>query len=210
MKTMMKMGLVMVAMAVASMLCVGNAWGASPRVDDGYGQGTSFSPLGLGFVPPVQFPGVEQDIVGFRLNILVGENRDVSFLDIGSLANVVDGYLYGFQLAGLANKVYASEGAIQLAGCVNYVERGFAGLQIAGLANYAASDMNGFAIGCVNYVGGDFQGAQIGVLNIIQEGEGLQIGAFNYAKSLKGLQIGVFNVIETSPMSFMPVINCFF
>lgn len=208
MKKMMKTGLV--ALAVVMMLSAGNALGASARADDGYGQGTAFSPLGLGFIPPVQFPGVEQDIVGFRLNILVGENRDVSFLDIGSLANVVDGYLYGFQVAGIANKVYASEGAIQIAGAVNYVERGFAGLQIAGLANYAASDMNGFAIGCVNFVGGDFQGAQIGALNLAGTAEGLQIGAFNYAKSLKGLQIGAINVIETSPVPFLPVVNCCF
>lgn len=208
MKKMMKIGLVVLSVAV--MLGAGNALGASSRVDDGYGQGTSFSPLGLGFIPPVQFPGVDQDIVGFRLNILVGQNRDVSFVDIGSLANVVDGYLYGFQVAGLANKVYASEGAIQIAGAVNYVERGFAGLQIAGLANYAASDMNGFAIGCVNYVGGDFQGAQIGALNLAGTAEGLQIGAFNYAKSLKGLQIGAINVIETSPVPFLPVVNCCF
>lgn len=208
MKKTKKMGLV--AMAVAVMLGAGNAPGATARVDDGYGQGTSFSPLGLGLIPPVQFPSVEQDIVGFRLNLLMGENRDVSFLDIGAVANVVDGYLYGVQVAGIANKVYASEGSVQIAGCLNFVERGFAGIQISGLANYAASDMNGFAIGCVNYVGGDFQGAQLGVLNLVGEAEGLQIGAFNYAKSLKGLQLGVFNVIQNSPVPFLPVANCSF
>lgn len=47
----------------------------------------SSSPIGLGLVPPIQFPDTEFGINGFRLG-LVGINREARGLDIGIIGNV--------------------------------------------------------------------------------------------------------------------------
>ncbi len=166
-------------------------------------------PLGFGLFPPAQFPPESGDVIGFRFGIFASRNYNVSFLDIASLVNLVDGNLMGIEVAGLCNKICTSDGALQVAGICNICEMGFSGMQIAGIANMVDENFMGLQIGCFN-VAETVDGAQIGVFNKGGAVRGVQIGAFNTATTLVGVQIGVINFIEDSSVPCLPVINAHF
>lgn len=166
------------------------------------------SPIGISLVPPVQFPPRDWDIYGVRLNIFVGAGRDVGFIDVGVLGNIVDGNLSGIEIAGLYNRIGSSDGAIQAACIMNYSKHDFCGVQL-GLVNSVDGDMQGLQAGAVN-LAQDGAGVQLGVFNRAERFSGLQIGFANYAYQLEGVQIGVFNVIEDSNIPFMPIVNAAF
>ena len=143
-----------------------------------------------------------------RLNIFVGEHRNVGFVDVGVLGNIVNGNLTGVQLAGIYNRVGSSDGAIEAACIMNDVRHDFCGVQL-GLVNRVGGDMEGLQAGVINMTQ-DGAGIQMGLFNRAERFSGLQIGVANYAYQLEGVQIGVFNVVEDSNIPFMPVLNAAF
>lgn len=165
-------------------------------------------PIAISLVPPAQVPLSDWDVFGVRLNVFVGEHRNVAFVDGGVLGNIVNGSLLGVQLAGIYNEVGSSCGAIQVAGFFNHIKHDFCGIQLS-LVNRVDGDMQGLQAGLVNLTQ-DGAGLQFGVFNRAERFSGLQLGVANYAYQLQGLQVGVFNVIEDSSVPFMPVINVAF
>lgn len=165
-------------------------------------------PLAIGIIPPLQMPPETWDIVGIRLNLLVGRHNNVTILDIGTLANLSLGKMQGIEVAGIWNQVYQDLMGIQVSGIANRVYGDLTGLQIAGIANYnGAADTTGLQIASVNVNQGETTGVQIGIYNQVESMSGVQIGLFNSADNFIGMQLGLCNLIRQSPCPFMVILN---
>ena len=46
-------------------------------------------PIAIAIAPSFEVPSADQDVVGLRLNLLAARHRNVTFLDIGTLAGMV-------------------------------------------------------------------------------------------------------------------------
>jgi len=167
----------------------------------GFSQGTDYSnlegayPVQLALFPPVQLVPSQEDVVGFRLN-LIGVNRNVSALDLG-LVNWTTGEFRGVG-AGIINVVRGNsyEAAI---GFFNYTEGDMTGFQgIPFLTFWNAFNLVDGRVGGVQ--GGLFNqaqelcGAQVGLVNIGYQAAGLQLGIYNYSIEDGGVQAGFINV----------------
>ena len=107
---------------------------------------------------PIQIYKPDVSISGFRLNLLLGINENVSGLDLG-VANIANGELRGLQL-GLYNQAGTSRGA-QL-GLMN-TARESKSLQF-GIFNHT-EEMGGLQIGLLYNSADTMKGVQIGLLN---------------------------------------------
>ena len=153
------------------------------------------TPFALSFAPKFEVPGESWDVVGLRLNILVGSHRGVYALDIGCLGNFADYKMDGIGVAGLFNSVGESDGAFHVAGIFNFAAFDFSGCQISG---------------CYSATEGSHCGLQIGLANYAGSLAGAQIGIVNFAERLKGVQIGLANLNRSSPVVFLPIANAAF
>lgn len=153
------------------------------------------TPFALSFAPKFEVPGESWDVVGLRLNILVGSHRGVYALDIGTLGNFADYKMDGIGVAGLFNSVGESDGAFHVAGIFNFAAFDFSGCQISGVYSCTEGTHCGLQIGLANYAG-SLAGAQIGIVN--------------FAERLKGVQIGLANLNRSSPVVFLPIANAAF
>ena len=149
------------------------------------------TPLAVSLAPGFGVPDEDWNICGIRLNIFAGKHHDISFLDVGTIANLAAGEANGLQLAGVYNQADSCGGALQIAGVANRCDNGFVGIQSA----------------LVNAAGTVAGGLQIGVFNRTESLTGLQIGVVNYTHEAVGLQIGLLNVIADSPCAIMPIVN---
>lgn len=161
------------------------------------GKYSSATPLGLGIVPPVQFPPSNFDVKGLRLSLIYGVNRKVYGIDVGLIGNMTNQYSSGTAIAGIFN--------------YNRGNSTIVGAQIAGLANINKED--GSVYGVQASLGAnlskftDIHGAQIGLYNTARHVYGLQLGLVNRAANLHGLQIGLANFNDEGPFRVSPLIN---
>lgn len=167
----------------------------------GFSQGTDYSdpegayPVQLALFPPVQLVPSQEDVVGFRLN-LIGVNREVSALDIGVL-NWTTGDFRGAGV-GIVNIVRGDsyEAAI---GFFNYTEGDMTGFQGIPLLtfwnafNIVGARAGGLQGGLYNQAQ-ELCGAQIGLANVGSDANGLQMGLFNYSITNSGVQAGFVNL----------------
>lgn len=167
------------------------------------------TPFAFGIVPGVSLPPENWSVVGLRINLFAGRQRNLWGIDAGGLGNILDGSLTGIQGAGLWNQVGEAPAALQSAGIANLCERDFCGIQTAGIYNWTGEEFMGLQVGLLNRVGG-LTGLQVGLYNGADHGCGLQIGLINVARALEGVQIGLANVNEQSPLEFFPVMNMAF
>ena len=123
-----------------------------------------WSPVAFAFVPDLQWPNKDFDVMPFRLNLLVGRHLDVSGLDIGGVGNLVTREFNGLQVAPLFNLIGESTGAVQVSCGLNRCDGAMYGLQV-GLVNVAEQG-SGIQVGLVNY-GNVYRGLQIGAANLI-------------------------------------------
>ena len=167
----------------------------------GSSQGTDYSdpegayPVQLALFPPVQLVPSQEDVAGFRLN-LIGVNREVSALDIG-FVNWTTGEFRGVG-AGLVNVVRAdSYGAY--VGFLNYSSGNMTGFQgipfltFWNAANIVRGRTSGVQGGLYNQ-SEELRGAQIGLVNIGYDATGVQLGLYNYSLDNGGVQAGLINV----------------
>jgi hypothetical protein len=146
------------------------------------------SPIQLSLFDPIQIVKSDQDVKGFRFNLLYGYNQNVTGVDLG-LVNRVGGDFVGFQY-----------------GTVNWGEGNGKGLSW-GIVNYYAGDYVGWQSAAVNYTGGRFKGFQHGVFNYAAKMRGFQLGIWNQTESLYGLQIGLININSAGdPLNFFPIV----
>lgn len=156
--------------------------------------------------------GYTAGVSGLEIGGLFNLNKkDVRYLQVAGLFNVVGGSVTGLQVGGLQNTVLKSVTGVQVAGINNYVKGNVRGLQVGGIANISGGEMKGLQVaGVFNYQNRHVSGVQIGGVGNIGGGEvkGLQVaGVFNYAKKLKGLQIGLINIADTSDGYSIGLIN---
>jgi hypothetical protein len=158
---------------------------------------TDVTHLGLGIVPPAQFPPSKFSVKGLRLSVLWGRNENVTGIDLGLIGNTTKDSFTGSAVSGIFN---LNEGnttimGVQLAGITNmnlYRTRIF-GIQAALAANIGDTT--------------DIFGVQIGIYNRARTVYGVQIGLINFAKDLHGVQIGLANFNEEGPFTVAPLIN---
>jgi uncharacterized protein YjbI with pentapeptide repeats len=189
----------------------------------------TYRPVSIAFVPGFSTNGPDSREVSsnFSLNIIGGNLGQLHGVELGSVFNLEEDDVLGFQAAGAANVLGGSFGGLQQAGAVNIVGNEFAGAQMAGAANVVGGDFvgaqmagavnivgNGFAgaqlAGAVNVAGQDLAGVQLaGAANIATERfRGLQLsGAVNVAEEFSGAQIGVVNIVGMGRGLQLGVVN---
>lgn len=169
--------------------------------------GMEVSPIALSLCTPAQFPPQDWDINGLRINLLWGIHNNVSVLDLGVLANICTGDMYGIQIAGISNDVACSCQGLQIATLLNRSGGNIEAIQVACFnINGPDSYTNAIQLGLMN-MAGNASGIQAGIFNKAADMQGLQIGLINCAYSLDGVQIGLCNFIENAVYPFMIGIN---
>lgn len=209
-----------------------------------------WSPLGIGIAAPLQIPFTDSDVCGIRLGGFFSWNADMFGVDAGvvsletgsmagiqwsaftwtaegaygvqcaGLANVVDGNVYGIQVAPV-NVDWSDVWGLQV-GLVDYCGS-FNGIQFAGmnwnntpsygwqtaLVNANQEEFAGLSAGAVNY-STRLVGCQVGLVNCADSSTGLQVGVVNAAQRAHGVQIGFVNMICEGPLPVMVVANASF
>jgi len=185
---------------------------------------------------PIQFslvPGLgthgqmgAQVINKFSLNLVAGytagsnglelagianfDKKNVRYVQVAGIGNVVGGTVSGVQLAGIHNQDLDSVRGVQAAGISNVVGRSVSGVQLAGIANLVAKNTRGVqAAGISNMTGDSVKGVQLaGIVNSGKTVNGLQAsGILNYTKRLRGVQIGLINIADSSSGFTIGLVN---
>ena len=152
-----------------------------------------WSCLSLSCVPALEFPKREADVRGCRLNLLVGSHHDVSWIDVGGVANVVSNEFSGIQFAGVGNVVRHCTDGIQFAGLFNVGGWDFTGMQCSPGLNIAGA-VDGIQLAGLGNLNLKMHGFQVaGGGNFTAAGSGCQIAVIgkNHADKIKGAQCGV-------------------
>ena len=238
--------LVLSSLAVMAVCGIANAKEFYGEVDH------PITPITISFADPIQLPFNNWKTYGLRFNLFVGNSFSVRGLDCGlvgmtasdfrgaafSMANWVEGDMYGVQLAAIGNVVNGYTRGVQMSAIINYNQSAFTGAQMSlinfnsafmglqfglldwnkgvcyglefGGVNVNDSELHGWAIGAINY-SARLYGTQIGVVNVVPEkGRGLQLGLFNAATEFQGVQVGLLNIIGDGAVPIFPVINANF
>ena len=175
-------------------------------LDRGCTGANDWSPFALAIVPALEIPSGQWNVYGLRLNLFVGRHENIGYFDIGGLANLGAGEVYGIQTAGIYNQVGTGAGIFQTAGIANHCLDDLLGLQIAGVFSKTDDRLTGGQIAPLAFAG-TLQGLQIGIFNRVEILSGLQIGVVNSAYQAEGVQIGLLNVIADSSASILPILN---
>jgi len=178
------------------------------------------TPLQIALFDPVQIFSEEADVMGLRLNVIYGVNRNVGGVDVGlcneaqkDFAGIgvggfvnIAGRAEGVYLAGLGNLTVDGMTGIEIAGFMNLYSDPFAkkestwrGIQISSIAN-AAVVMRGVQVCGVGNSADDMKGVALaGLGNIVDTMNGLQLaGLINLGWNVEGAQISaLYNRADT-------------
>ena len=110
------------------------------------------------------------------------DKKEVRYVQVAGISNVVGGKVSGVQLAGIHNHDLDSVSGVQAAGISNKVSGDFSGVQLAGVINIAQKSTKGVQVSVINYTK-KLKGVQIGLVNIADSSSGLMIGLVNIAKN---------------------------
>ncbi len=188
--------------ALITLLCISNSHAA-------------LSPIGIGIVPPIQFPTEDVTVGGVRLSALWSNHRSMNGIDLGVVGNMSSISFTGLSVAGLFNwnKGSVTILGLQAAGItnINVNKTTITGLQIAGgvNSNVAASTHVGLQLALIANLSPftDVYGGQVGFYNSARDVYGIQIGVINVADKLHGLQIGLVNFHKMGLFAICPIIN---
>lgn len=159
------------------------------------------------FAPDLQIVDASENVSGLRINIVYGENADVSGADLG-IVNSTTGDFVGFGWAPGANLVDGSAAGVQWSWIYSHTAGEFTGWQSGLIARIGGADSAGFQSGWINLVETDFTGLQLGLVNRAERVRGLQLGFVNLADHLDGLQIGLVNYAGNSDVyKILPIVN---
>ncbi len=203
---------------VAAVLAIISAMGRAHAADSGT---TPFAigicEFGWNTIYMVRIPDSGYSVHGLRINLFLGNHRDLTGLDLGIGCNELEGSLRGvgvallsnesedvagLQVGGIGNASGTVRGAqiggfgnlagaaygLQAAGFLNSVWDGFQGLQVAGYGN-----VSGAFIG--TNANARAAGAQFALFQNTAVGDlcGVQVSLANDAYRLRGVQAGLFN-----------------
>ena len=174
----------------------------------------AFSPLAIGLFAPVQFPPSDFSVTGLRLNIFLGDHRDVYGVNLGLFGSMTEQQFVGLGVSGLFNYNKGATSAVflQAAGVanVNVNKASVVGVQVAGVinSNVAESSIVGIAFAPVNLSPNTkIYGVSAGIYNSDNEVFGFQIGLINMVDHLHGLQIGLVNINRQGLFYIAPILN---
>jgi hypothetical protein len=123
------------------------------------------------------------------LNLLAGYSAGTRGVELGGLANVSKGSMFGLQMVGLTNIVGGNMYGLQMAGVANINRVNTNGGQLAGLMNINIGKTNGLQMaGLTNFNVGKTNGLQMaGLINtVIKDFSGVQVaGLFNVANIIE-------------------------
>jgi hypothetical protein len=177
------------ALATVALACV--AASLAPAAASAEKPAARSRPVQLALLKPVQVFGEDTSVSGFRLNVFLGVNRDVTGFDLSAVAGHTLGTQRGVQL-GLVNQVLGDCTGAQTAALGTSVEGRLRGVQIAGLVSLASEG----------------SGVQIApFLAHATEFSGFQLGLFTSAGEMKGLQLGLLNFNENGFLPIFPLFN---
>ncbi len=174
----------------------------------------AMSPIAISIVPPIEFPGHDFTVTGFRASVLWGNQRNVYGLDLGLIGNMTDGANAGISASGIFNynKGTTTGVLLQAAGFGNFNvgKANIFGLQLAGVMNKneAESTVGGAQVALFNlcpYT--KIRGIQAGLYNRAHDVAGIQIGIVNETDFLHGIQIGLVNFYHQGTFSVAPILN---
>jgi len=162
----------------------------------------------------------DSDVIGVRVNVLMGYNARVTGLDVGTVANQV-GNMCGLQVAIGNQAMYLGGIQVGLANQIGYLGPPAVEAHGQAVQPIAQAPDTGLQIGLLNSVGrmsplspddtpkSFFSGIQIGIVNFADDVAGVQVGAlaneanevtglqvsllWNQARILRGVQIGLVN-----------------
>ena len=146
--------------------------------------------LMLSLFSPGQLPSAGTSINGGKLNVIYGESRNLSGIDLG-IASYNREHVNGLS-------VNLFNGSTDMAGFQ------------AGAINNVESDAYGVQFGAIYNYGCRMTGVQIGLVNGSRRMTGLQLGAVNFTERLAGVQIGVANFVFDDSIRFLPFVNARF
>ena len=159
------------------------------------------------WAPDLQLVDATEDVRGLRLDIVYGENRNVSGADLG-VVNSTTGDFTGFGWALGANLVDGEAVGVQWSWIYSHTEGEFTGWQSGLVARISGADSSGFQSGWINLAEADFKGLQLGLFNKAAHARGVQLGFVNWADQLDGLQIGLVNYAANSDVyKVLPIVN---
>lgn len=159
----------------------------------------------LGALPFIQIPDASYDVRVLRMNLPVGRHRSFTGLDVGLIANIVDGTESGLAFAFGCNMAGDADGLVQLSMLFNNVDNPSAGIQLS-CVNLAGDDYDGVQVGAVN-MSGRLSGLQLGLYNWAEGAYGVQIGLLNVAGELRGMQLGLLNIASESSVPVLPILH---
>lgn len=157
------------------------------------------------WAPDLQLVDASEDINGLRINLVYGENNNVTGLDLG-IIGVTHGDFKGFAW-NLGNSVNGNATGILWQGFYGNIDGRFAGWQDAWIARLKGESA-GLQTALVGLVEGSLRGVQVGLFNKANEVRGLQLGFVNWAENLHGVQIGLINYAKNSDLfPVLPIVN---
>jgi len=174
------------------------------------------------FIPPLGTSGTSAHRYSnkFSFNILGGYNGGVEYLELGGIANINNGDVFGGQISGFTNINIGKTQGIQVAGFYNQVSKNMDGLQAAGFMNLNMQNTSGLSlsgftnVSSANMAGGQFAGfANItkgtvtglqlaGFINVAKKVNGVQLAFINVADSISGIPIGFISVVKNGYHKF--------
>ncbi len=133
-------------------------------------------------------------INNFSLNVLSGYSKGVNGLEIGGIANVVNGDVRWCQIGGITNLVAGDVTGVQVAGISNLVEGNVIGVQVSGIRSGIDGEMKGVQVSGINsIVRSNAVGVQVSGIHsmVTNDMEGIQISGIRSVANgdMKGLQI---------------------
>ena len=170
-------------------------------VTEAQAEGTK--PVQFSLWAPAQWPDIDTNVSGLRLNLLYGVSNEVRGVSLG-LVNRSTGTLKGLEFGG-ASIVDGDFSGFQWTYVYNKTAGVFVGWQ-SSLINLSGT-FTGVATGGYNQADTG-NGLQLGLVNNTKSFEGVQIALFNQTENMHGLQIGIINIIKNKEkLSLFPIVN---
>lgn len=159
------------------------------------------------WAPDLQVVPANEDIDGLRINLVYGENHNVTGFDWGFLGvGVTTGNFNGFALSW-GGTIDGDATGVLWQGFYSNVDGKFSGWQGA-LVGRLNGESVGLQTSLVGLVDGSIKGVQFGFFNKAESVRGLQLGFVNWAENLEGLQIGLVNYAKNSDLfPIFPIVN---
>ncbi|WP_043582489.1 LA_2272 family surface repeat-containing protein [Geminisphaera colitermitum] len=159
------------------------------------------------WAPDLQIVPANEDVNGLRIDLIYGENANVTGFDWGFLGvGVTTGNFKGFAWSW-GGSTNGDASGVLWQGFYSNVDGKFAGWQSA-LIGRLNGESTGLQTSLVGLVDGSIHGVQFGFFNKAESVRGLQLGFVNWAENLEGLQIGLINYAKNSDLfPVFPFVN---